>query len=252
MSDEIAETNEATVPFLRAVGLHKRFGSVQAVNDASFTADKGEIVGLLGPNGAGKTTSFYMVAGLIRPDSGQIFLNQQEISRRPIHRRARLGLGYLAQEPSVFRRLTVSENLQVALAQQPLTMMEKRHRLRELLSRHNLWNIRRQLGQALSGGQRRRTEIARMLAGRPGILLMDEPFAGVDPVSVDELKEIIRQLRDDGMGILITDHNARDMLDICDRSYILSEGGVIASGSAEHIIKNEDVRERYLGRNFTL
>ena len=239
-------------PLLSVTDLHKSYGLVQAVKGVNFAVALGEIVGLLGPNGAGKTTSFYMVAGLIRPDSGQIHFAGNDISNYPVHRRAQLGLGYLSQEPSVFRRLTVAENISVALEQQPLSRDERAAKLQELLALKQLTDIRDRLGQTLSGGQRRRTEIARLLAGTPKILLMDEPFAGVDPVAVEALKENIQQMRSDGLGILITDHSARDMLEICDRTYVIHEGQVIASGKSADIMKNNEVKERYLGQNFHL
>ena len=242
----------AKAPLLSVTDLHKSYGSVQAVNGVSFAVGLGEIVGLLGPNGAGKTTSFYMVSGLIRPDSGQIHFAGNDISNYPVHRRAQLGLGYLSQDPSVFRRLTVAENISVALEQQPLSRDERTAKLQELLALKQLTDIRDRLGQTLSGGQRRRTEIARLLAGNPKILLMDEPFAGVDPVAVEALKNNIQQMRSDGLGILITDHSARDMLEICDRTYVIHEGQVIASGKSADIMKNNEVKERYLGQNFHL
>ena len=237
---------------LRARDLHKGFGGVPVVKGASLDVGSGEIVGLLGPNGAGKTTCFYMITGLIRPDSGQILLGDTDLTHLPVHRRARAGLGYLSQEPSVFRRLTVAENLMVALEQQPLNRSQRRQRLEMLLEEHGLEDIRDRPAQVLSGGQRRRAEIARMLAGEPDILLMDEPFAGIDPVSIQGLKEQIIALRDRGLGVLITDHNVRDTIDICNRSYILIEGRVIASGNAEHIMENQLVRDKYLGDTFEL
>lgn len=212
----------------------------------------GEIVGVLGPNGAGKTTCFYMIAGLVRQDAGQISIDDTDMSRMPMHSRARLGIGYLPQEASVFRKLSVADNIMAVLEATGLTKKERKTRLEELLEEFSVGHIRDSLGMALSGGERRRVEIARALAMSPRFILLDEPFAGVDPVSVSDIKEIIRYLRSRGIGVLITDHNVRETLSLCDKAYIVGEGHIVASGDTDMILSNQKVRDIYLGADFTL
>jgi lipopolysaccharide export system ATP-binding protein len=238
---------------LSARSLAKRYGSRTVVNDVSLSVRSGEVVGLLGPNGAGKTTSFYMIIGLIMSDAGAIHLDSQDLTRDPMHTRARLGLGYLPQEPSVFRHLNVEENILGILEVQPgLEPTERRKRLEELLEELHVGHLRRNRGDSLSGGERRRVEIARALASDPSFVLLDEPFAGVDPISIIDIKRIISYLSERNIGILITDHNVRETLDICDRAYIVSEGRIIAEGRPEVILRDERVREVYLGHDFKL
>ena len=238
---------------LRVEGLAKRYRSRQVVKDLSITVSSGEVVGLLGPNGAGKTTAFYMIVGLVPTDAGRIIVDDQDISRLPVHRRARLGLGYLPQEASVFRKLTVADNILAILETRPELKRERREELLEaLLEELHIGHIRNSLGQSLSGGERRRVEIARALAAEPQFMLLDEPFAGVDPISVLDIQRIVRHLSARNIGVLITDHNVRETLGICSRAYIVSGGLVIASGTAEEILANKEVREVYLGQNFRL
>ncbi len=231
----------------------KRYGSRQVVNGMSLQLDAGEVVGLLGPNGAGKTTAFYMIVGLIPCDKGKIEVNGNDLTGLPMHRRARLGLGYLPQEASVFRSLTVAQNIMAILEIRPsLDRAEREAKLEELLEELHIGHIRNSTGVALSGGERRRVEIARALAAEPQFVLLDEPFAGVDPISVLDIQRIISHLTERGIGVLITDHNVRETLGICERAYILSDGVVIASGRPEEIIENRAVREVYLGEDFRL
>lgn len=245
-------SDKESVPILQAKNLHKRYGAIHAVRGIDLQVQRGEIVGLLGPNGAGKTTTFYSICGLIKPSSGQILLGGKDITHAPIHRRSQSGLGYLSQEASVFRKLTVAENLSVALEQRGLSRTARRELLEKMLEQHGLENIRDRIGAQLSGGERRRTEVARIMATAPEILLMDEPFAGVDPISVEAIQKMIRRLVGDGLAILITDHTARDMLHICDRIYVVIDGEILAQGTADDIIANTVVRERYLGSSFQL
>jgi len=237
---------------LRAVGLKKRYGSRTVVKDASLTLNSGEVVGLLGPNGAGKTTMFYMIVGLIAADGGEIFIDETNITHFPIHRRARLGLGYLPQEASIFRRLTVEQNIIAVLELQTLTIEGIQSRLEGLLDDLHITHIRHNPAISLSGGERRRVEIARALATDPRFILLDEPFAGVDPIAVLDIQKIIRFLKDRGIGVLITDHNVRETLGICDRAYIINAGSVMAEGKPDEIIYNEGVRKVYLGEHFKL
>ncbi|MDH3841033.1 MAG: LPS export ABC transporter ATP-binding protein [Chromatiales bacterium] len=231
----------------------KRYGSRQVVNGMSLQLDAGEVVGLLGPNGAGKTTAFYMIVGLIPCDKGKIEVNGNDLTGLPMHRRARLGLGYLPQEASVFRSLTVAQNIMAILEIRPgLDRAEREAKLEELLEELHIGHIRNSTGVSLSGGERRRVEIARALAAEPQFVLLDEPFAGVDPISVLDIQRIISHLTERGIGVLITDHNVRETLGICERAYILSDGIVIASGRPEEIIENRAVREVYLGEDFRL
>lgn len=232
--------------------ISKSFKKRKVVQGVSFSVESGNVVGLLGPNGAGKTTSFYMVVGLVKPDSGDILLDDESIGNEPMYRRARIGLSYLPQEASIFRKLTVSENIIVALEAQGLTGNRKQERLEELLADFRIQHIRDSFGYSLSGGERRRVEIARSLAGSPKFLLLDEPFAGIDPIAVGDIQEIIRQLKSRGIGILITDHNVRETLGICDRAYILKEGRIQVQGTSDEIANNELAKKFYLGENFKL
>ncbi|NNM70406.1 MAG: LPS export ABC transporter ATP-binding protein [Gallionella sp.] len=237
---------------LRAVGLQKKYGSRSVVHDASLNVKSGEVVGLLGPNGAGKTTSFYMIVGLVSADGGEIFIDEHNVTHLPIHRRARLGLGYLPQEASIFRRLTVTQNLQAVLELQGLSNGELQARLEGLLEDLHITHIRDNPAISLSGGERRRVEIARALATNPRFILLDEPFAGVDPIAVIDIQKIIRFLKQRDIGVLITDHNVRETLGICDRAYIINAGAVMAEGKPDEIIYNEGVRKVYLGEHFKL
>ncbi len=238
---------------LRADNLAKRYKSREVLRDLSLEVGSGEVVGLLGPNGAGKTTAFYMIVGLTPCEHGRISLDGGDITRLPMHRRAQLGLGYLPQEPSVFRKLTVAQNILAILETRPNLDREARQaRLEELLAELHVDHVQDSLGISLSGGERRRVEIARALAAEPRFMLLDEPFAGVDPLSVADIQRIIKHLSEKGIGVLITDHNVRETLGICERAYIVSQGSVIASGSAEQILANAQVREVYLGHDFRL
>ncbi|SFN27977.1 lipopolysaccharide export system ATP-binding protein [Formivibrio citricus] len=237
---------------LRAENLCKRYRKRTVVRDVSLEIASGEVVGLLGPNGAGKTTSFYMILGLVGMDGGRIELDGQDISRQPIHKRARLGLGYLPQEASIFRKMTVAENIRAVLELQDLEPEEINTRLDDLLHDLHVSHLRDANALALSGGERRRVEIARALAAGPRFILLDEPFAGVDPIAVMDIQRIIGFLKERGIGVLITDHNVRETLGICDRAYIISDGGVIAAGSPDEIVNNESVRKVYLGEHFRM
>ena len=237
---------------LSARNLKKRYKTRTVVQDVSLEVGSGEVVGLLGPNGAGKTTCFYMVVGLVAADGGEIHLDGTAMTHLPIHRRARLGLSYLPQEASVFRKLTVTENIQAVLELQKLPKAEVQNRLERLLEELHIGHIRNTNAAALSGGERRRVEIARALATEPRFVLLDEPFAGVDPIAVLDIQKIIRFLKGRGIGVLITDHNVRETLGICDRAYIINAGHVLAAGRPDEIIYNEDVRKVYLGENFRL
>jgi lipopolysaccharide export system ATP-binding protein len=237
---------------LSVTSLKKRFKSRVVVKDVTLHVASGEVVGLLGPNGAGKTTCFYMIVGLISADDGQIWLDENNITHLPMHRRARLGLAYLPQESSVFRKLTVEENIRAILELQNLQEDEIVDSLQQLLGDLHIEHLRESPAISLSGGERRRVEIARALATRPSFILLDEPFAGVDPIAVLDIQKIIRFLRDRSIGVLVTDHNVRETLGICDRAYIINEGSVLASGKPDEIVYNESVRRVYLGENFRL
>ncbi len=238
---------------LRASNLAKSYKHKKVVIDVSLEIRSGEIVGLLGPNGAGKTTCFYMIVGLVPADRGRITIDSQDITPLPMHGRARKGIGYLPQEASVFRKLTVRDNIMAILeTRKGLSRTERANKLEELLEEFHITHIRDSVGMALSGGERRRVEIARALAMEPAFILLDEPFAGVDPISVSDIKHIIRHLRDKGIGVLITDHNVRETLDICETAYIVSGGHIIASGNSETILANQQVKEVYLGNEFRL
>ena len=238
---------------LTAENLAKSYKSRKVVSDVSLTVNSNEIVGLLGPNGAGKTTTFYMVVGLVRQDQGKIIIDGEDISLLPMHNRAQRGIGYLPQEASIFRRLTVYENLMAVLEiRKDLTSQQRREKADELIEEFNIGHIRDSLGQSLSGGERRRVEIARALSANPKFILSDEPFAGVDPISVSDIKKIITDLRNRGLGVLITDHNARETLDVCERAYIVGEGKIIATGTPEQVMNDEHVKRVYLGEQFKL
>jgi lipopolysaccharide export system ATP-binding protein len=238
---------------LSVSGLAKRYDSRAVVSNVSLTVRSGEVVGLLGPNGAGKTTSFYMIVGLIPADAGSVHLDDRDLTGYAMHARARLGLGYLPQEPSVFRRLTVGENILAILETRPgLNAEERGGRLERLLHELSVTHLRNERGVALSGGERRRVEIARALAAEPRFMLLDEPFAGVDPISILDIQRIVKHLSERGIGVLITDHNVRETLGICDRAYIFSDGHIIAEGPPESILQDERVREVYLGHEFTM
>ena len=233
--------------------LAKVYSKRCVVKDVSFSMKSGQIVGLLGPNGAGKTTSFYMVVGLVRMDKGEIHLDNEDISDLAMHQRARKGIGYLPQEASIFRKLSISDNIMAILeTRSDLNKQQRQERLKELLAEFKITHIKDSLGMSVSGGERRRAEIARALAADPKFMLLDEPFAGVDPISVGDIKDIIRQLKNKGIGVLITDHNVRETLAICEHAYIVSEGAVIAEGTPEDVLNNEMVREVYLGDDFTV
>jgi lipopolysaccharide export system ATP-binding protein len=238
---------------LRVENLAKRYKSRQVVKDLSLQVGSGEVVGLLGPNGAGKTTAFYMIVGLVRSNGGGIWLDDQEISGLPMHRRAQLGVGYLPQEPSVFRKLSVEDNLRAVLElRRDLDEEHREQQLTALLEELHIGHIRNNSGQSLSGGERRRVEIARALATEPRFILLDEPFAGVDPISVLDIQRIVKHLSNRNIGVLITDHNVRETLGICDRAYIVSNGSAIAQGTAQEILANREVRDVYLGQDFKL
>lgn len=238
---------------LSAEHLAKRFKSRNVVNDVSLSLDSGEIVGLLGPNGAGKTTTFYMIVGLIPAGGGRIRLDDHDLTRRPMHERARMGIGYLPQEASVFRKLSVADNILAILqTRRDLSPGQRQQKLDELLEELHITPIRRSLGMSLSGGERRRVEIARALATEPRFILLDEPFAGVDPISVLDIQSIIRHLHKRGIGVLITDHNVRETLGICERAYIINDGKVIAAGAPDTLLNNQEVRQVYLGEHFRL
>lgn len=238
---------------LEALNLAKSYRGRKVVVDVSMSVSSGQIVGLLGPNGAGKTTCFYMIAGIIRADNGRVRINGKDVTRFSMHGRARAGLGYLPQEASVFRKLTVADNILAILETvKGLNRKQRRERLEKLLHEFHITHIRDSLGMALSGGERRRVEIARALATDPGFILLDEPFAGVDPISVGDIKQIVQHLKQRGIGVLITDHNVRETLSICEKAYIVSEGQIIAEGDSQAVLDNRKVREVYLGQNFTL
>lgn len=238
---------------LSANHLSKSYAKRPVVKDVSFSVNQGEVVGLLGPNGAGKTTCFYMTTGLVKQDGGQIILDGEDITESPMHGRARKGLGYLPQEPSIFRKLSVRDNILAILeTRKDLSHSQRQQKLESLLNEFHITHLTESDGMSLSGGERRRVEIARALAADPKFILLDEPFAGVDPISVNDIKGIIRHLSDKGIGVLITDHNVRETLDICERAYIIGEGHVIAEGTTEHILSDQKVRKTYLGDDFTM
>ena len=237
---------------LRSENIIKIYGDKKVVKGVSVEVNKGEIVGLLGPNGAGKTTSFYMIVGLIKPNSGKVFFDGDDISKLPMYKRAQLGIGYLAQEASIFRKMTVEDNLLAVLEMTDLSKSEQKQKSEDLLDEFGLQKIRKNIGGLLSGGERRRTEIARCLATDPSFILLDEPFAGVDPIAVEDIQDIISKLKEKNIGILITDHNVHETLSITDRAYLLYDGQILKSGTSEELVSDEMVRKLYLGRNFEL
>jgi lipopolysaccharide export system ATP-binding protein len=237
---------------LRSENLIKQYGSKKVVNDVSVEVNQGEIVGLLGPNGAGKTTTFYMCVGLVKPDKGKIYLDDKDITKLPMYKRAQFGIGYLPQEASVFRDLSVEDNIKAILEMTPLTKIQQEEKLETLIEEFSLGRVRTNLGKVLSGGERRRTEIARALATDPHFILLDEPFAGVDPIAVEDIQSIVAKLKDRNIGILITDHNVQETLSITDRAYLLFEGQLLKQGNAEELANDELVRKVYLGQNFEL
>ncbi|MEN9415556.1 MAG: hypothetical protein RLZ62_1860 [Bacteroidota bacterium] len=237
---------------LRAEQIIKTYGKRTVVKGVSFDVRQGEIVGLLGPNGAGKTTSFYMTVGFIKPTAGHVFLNDDDITDLPMYKRAQRGIGYLPQEPSVFRKLTVEDNIRAVLEMTNLNRVQREEKLESLLEEFNLNRVRKGLGDTLSGGERRRTEIARALATNPGFILLDEPFAGIDPIAVEDIQYIVAKLKTKNIGILITDHNVQETLSITDRAYLMFEGSILRAGTAEELASDEMVRKVYLGKNFEL
>ena len=237
---------------LRTENVVKKYRQRTVVNQVSVELNQGEIVGLLGPNGAGKTTTFYMIVGLIKPLEGRVFLDNTDITEEPMYRRAKLGIGYLPQEASVFRHLSVEDNIRAVLEFTPRDKMQREERLESLISEFGLQHVRQSRGINLSGGERRRTEIARALAADPSFILLDEPFAGVDPIAVEDIQQIVAKLREQNIGILITDHNVHETLSITDRAYLLFEGSILKSGNAEELASDEQVRSLYLGKNFEL
>ena len=247
-----AETSNEERLVLRTEGLVKKYGKRTVVNGVSFDVKQGEIVGLLGPNGAGKTTSFYMTTGLVLPNSGKIYLNDMDISSMPMYRRAKLGIGYLPQEASVFRKMSVEDNIRSVLEMTNFTKEYQEQKLEQLIQEFNLGHVRKNIGDRLSGGERRRTEIARCLAIEPKFVMLDEPFAGVDPIAVQEIQDVVWRLKDKNIGILITDHNVDETLMITDRAYLLFEGKILFHGTPEELAANPVVRKNYLGRDFEL
>lgn len=237
---------------LYTTSLFKSYRGRKVVNDVTIEVNQGEIVGLLGPNGAGKTTSFYMIVGLVRPDRGEVFLDDAQITKLPMYKRAQLGIGYLPQEVSVFRKLSVEDNIMAILEMTDLNKTERHEKLEKLLDEFSLNKVRKNMGAMLSGGEKRRTEIARALATDPKFVLLDEPFAGVDPIAVEDIQQIVSELKKRNIGILITDHNVQETLSITDRAYLLFEGKILKSGTAEELAADEQVRKVYLGRNFVL
>lgn len=249
MGDEQKKTHQYT---LESRNLEKSYKGRKVVGGVSIHIDRGEIVGLLGPNGAGKTTTFYMIVGLVRPDSGEIIFQGTDITKYPVYKRAQSGLGYLAQEPSIFRRLTVEENIVAILETLRIPRAERKKKLTALLEEFNLTKVARQKAYTLSGGERRKLEIARALVQNPAVLMLDEPFAGVDPLAVLDIQQVVRTLQSNGYGILITDHNVRETLSVVDRAYLLYEGRVLCEGSSETLINDPEVRKRYLGEEFRM
>ncbi|MCH5220859.1 MAG: LPS export ABC transporter ATP-binding protein [Muribaculaceae bacterium] len=249
-NDDSSAASEPSPLVLRTDNLVKIYGKRTVVNHVSIDVTQGEIVGLLGPNGAGKTTTFYMTVGLIEPNEGQIFLNDLNITKYPVYKRAQTGIGYLAQEASVFRKMSVEDNIKAVLEMTKMDKEEQRDKLESLISEFRLQKVRKNLGDQLSGGERRRTEIARCLAINPSFIMLDEPFAGVDPIAVEDIQSIVYKLKDKNIGILITDHNAQETLRITDRAYLLFEGRILFQGTSEELAENPTVREKYLGRDF--
>lgn len=237
---------------LRTENLVKIYGKKEVVKSVSIYVNEGEIVGLLGPNGAGKTTTFYMTVGFVKPNGGNVYLDDEDITQLPMYKRAQKGIGYLPQEPSVFRKLSVENNIKAILEMRPLNKSEQADKLESLLDEFGLQNVRKSIGDTLSGGERRRTEIARALASEPNFILLDEPFAGIDPIAVEDIQQIVAKLRTKNIGILITDHNVQETLSITDRAYLMFEGNILKAGTAEELAADEMVRKVYLGQNFVL
>ncbi len=252
MPDQAAAPSSNEPLLLHAKNLTKRYKKRAVVHEVDLQVSQGEVVGLLGPNGAGKTTTFYMIVGMVRPDAGRIYLGDADITRLPMYRRARRGIGYLAQEASIFRHLSVEDNLNAVLEFQRIGKAERRERVERLIAEFGLERVRKSKGYMLSGGERRRTEIARALATRPRFFLLDEPFAGVDPIAVEDIQDIVAGLKSRGIGVLITDHNVHETLAITDRAYLLYEGNILKQGTAEALAEDPEVRKRYLGEKFTL
>ncbi|MBD3316499.1 MAG: LPS export ABC transporter ATP-binding protein [Chitinivibrionales bacterium] len=252
MFDRDEPTEGANKREIHTDKLVKVYSKRRVVDEVSISVHQGEIVGLLGPNGAGKTTTFYMIVGMIKADSGKIFLDSENISKRAMYKRARMGIGYLPQEPSIFRKLTVGENVMAVLETQRLSAKQRKGRMRELLEELNVGHLEQSLGYTLSGGERRRVEIARALAIRPDFILLDEPFAGVDPIAVEDIQSIVAELKTKGYGVLITDHNVRETMRITDRAYIMNQGKILISGTSKELAENPEARRIYLGRNFRL
>ena len=250
--DESKMANEQKDILLQAEGLVKVYGGRRVVNNVSIEAHPGEVVGLLGPNGAGKTTTFYMIVGLIKPDGGSIRFMGEDVSSMPMFKRARLGMGYLAQEPSIFRKLTVEQNVKCVLETLDMTNQERQSRLEELLEELKLTHLAKQKAMTLSGGERRRLEITRALAANPTFIMLDEPFGGVDPINVNEVQKIVANLRDRGLSVLITDHNVRETLGVVDRAYLICNGEILFTGDSESLVKDENARRVYLGPSFTV
>ncbi|MCM1164311.1 MAG: LPS export ABC transporter ATP-binding protein [Muribaculaceae bacterium] len=254
VTPDTADTTDTLVPQgsleLRTDNLVKKYGKRTVANHVSINVHQGEIVGLLGPNGAGKTTTFYMTVGLITPNEGHIYLGDRDITKFPVYKRAQAGIGYLAQEPSVFRKLSVEDNIRAVLQMTPLSNADQKLKLESLIEEFRLGHVRKNLGDQLSGGERRRTEIARCLAINPRFIMLDEPFAGVDPIAVEDIQSIVYRLKEKNIGILITDHNAQETLRITDRAYLLFEGKILFQGTSEELAENPVVREKYLGRDF--
>ncbi|MBD3392344.1 MAG: LPS export ABC transporter ATP-binding protein [Chitinivibrionales bacterium] len=242
----------ATRREIRTEGLVKIYSKRRVVDEVTIKVHQGEVVGLLGPNGAGKTTTFYIIVGLIRPNKGKVFLDDKNISVKPMYKRARMGIGYLPQEASIFRKLSVGDNVMAILEHQNMSAKQRKERMRSLLAELNVSHLEKNLGYTLSGGERRRVEIARALATRPDFILLDEPFAGVDPIAVEDIQSIVQQLRIKGYGVLITDHNVRETLRITDRAYIMNEGRILISGTSEELADNPEARRIYLGQKFKL
>lgn len=243
---------EDNISILQAQNLVKKYKKRVVVNDVSIDVKQGEVVGLLGPNGAGKTTTFYMIVGMIKPNAGRVSLNDKLITNNPMYRRSRLGIGYLPQEPSIFRKMSVENNIRAILQLQKMTSAKRKERLEELLESFNITHIRKSKGYMLSGGERRRCEIARTLASNPKFILLDEPFAGIDPIAVEDIMQIVQRFKEQNIGVLITDHNVHETLSITDRAYIMIDGKIYIGGTAEEIAANEEVRKRYLGETFKL
>ncbi len=237
---------------LNAEGIIKSFGSRCVLNGVNISATKGEILGLLGPNGAGKTTLFYAITGIIMPDKGKIFLDKSDITREPMHKRARLGIGYLPQEPSIFRKMSVEDNIMAILETRPISRAKMKTKLQNLMEELGIENLRREKGYSLSGGERRRVEICRALTLSPSFLLLDEPFAGIDPITITDLQNIILKLKGRGIGVIVTDHNVRDTLRVCDRAYIIDKGDILEEGKPDQIFNSDRVKEVYLGEEFVL